>query len=474
MGYAARVSTFPPTREGFLGFLREHGQTGSDDELVPPRQLFLVGGNPLPLRLAAAVLAPSWLCLIASPQSAGLLAALEESLRALLPDAHVLIRVLESAHHPRAMKELIAHLRTEKQVGDAALGLHYSGGTKTMGQNAVRALGHAAEVVCTYVDAEDDELRCDALDKGFPLSQVLVPFEDLFKLHQLTIKGSLRRPADLGRRESLARQIGDRCFAAPGSYRAYWDLLPPFVERSIDVPLDTKGLLPAGAAVPSGSVRVPVRVTEDKAYKDGGVFGPWSLLPALREHIPALPAGETWRAIGRDEVLKISDPKKVVQYLSTEWFEDWLLFNLSALKAADGSALFDDLLQGTELKPQHSAEFELDILGRCGHDNVLISCTTIDTKSGAKPKGLEALLRAQRLGGELTRVVLASFVGEKDLAPLWHELARLDPRAKNRVFVLGLPHYQGQSAVTHCDGAVAISETLPDLFLRIFSSPSPT
>lgn len=453
-----------PDRAALLRLYRDHGLPGADDELVPRHQIFLVGGNPLPLLLAAEVLAPTWLCLLASPESARLVEPLQTALSKRLQKTRLLVRVLQDAHAPQAMRDVLAALRRDEGLGPTALGLHYSGGTKTMGQNAVRHLGNTALAPYTYIDATRDQLRSDALDQGLPLANLSVPLTELIELHDLQVKHLSDKLDRLPLRAELARTIGAFCFAqdAPDRPRAYWDTLPPFLPRRVDVPLRHLRLPPDTLPGADGDQLVRLddaRVSDLSQYKGSGPLARWSLA-ALHQICPQIPADATWRDLAR--LLGTRDEQKTVQHLATDWFEDWLLLRLSAL------ALFDESWPSTRLAGPLSPEFELDLLARRGHQTVLISCTTI-AGLAAKHKALEALQRAQRLGGDMTRHVLASFTAkDEQLATLWRELTRLDPRMQRSYRVLGLSHYRGQAAVTHCQGAAPVSQTLEQMFQRWF------
>ncbi len=436
-------------RTRLLEFLRKIGLRGTDDDLVPRSQIMLLGGNPLPIRVAAHALEPTTLILITTPQvGSATLTALYNQLERVLPDCRIEVRTLEHAFWRDEIFRVLKAATSELLSSGRPIGLHYTGGTKVMAAQSLAWWNenHPAEprpiYRCTYLDGAEDALVFDGLSGKLSLRELPVSLEDIMALHGLVIKG---RKTDVPHPE-LVHDI-HRVAIQEQRWDDYLKTLP--------------STLPCTVVVPANLVRSDLagelQLDECRAKHPSNfkrrAYNNWDFTP-LSELCPTVPKGSSLRTLLPFQ----NKPEKAAEYLLTGWFEEWFYERLRRATPPERFELYRnvEVTMGNRLS-------ELDLVGVYGHTPFLFSCTTISRPAAAKHKAMEAFTRTVQLGGEMARYVMA-FWGDSNeaLLTLWDELAsHWDGPDSFRV--LGLPHYRGEAGVTHRDGARPVMETLDEL-----------
>ncbi len=181
----------PPTishRDNLIAFLRRTEQaTGLDDDVVPPIQIFLLGGNPLPIRVAAAALSPAVLILVATPQTQDLVHALGSQLKKVIPGLTLRTVQLPNHHDRGKLEEGLNRELADLKLQQQPIGLNYTGGTKTMAVNA--------------------RLWWEARQAGNPVT--------------LTVKHSFTAPTWMGSRTSCSSMAAPLRFPW-ATYKSHW------------------------------------------------------------------------------------------------------------------------------------------------------------------------------------------------------------------------------------------------------------
>lgn len=428
-----RAAMSPPTishRDKVVAFLRKTVQaTGQADAIVPSNQIFLLGGNPLPIRAAAEALSPKVLILVATPQTGELVHILHPQLTRVIPGLTLRTVQLPNHHDRGKLEEGLDLLLKDLKLQQQPIGLHYTGGTKTMAVNArlwweARQAPHPKpQFHCSYLDGESDALIFDGCTDTFPLGHVQVPLDEIIELHQM-------RPVKKDQAAVSSELLADlACVASSQEKRAQlFELLPK------DEVIGKCG-----------------ECQKDQVRPRKEQFLTWSVSSELHTLVPSLPAGASWERV-KHEVLKdrfkgerlIDDLS--VKFLKETWTEEWI-----AKECRD--ARIEDVTVGRVYNPPDSkgVQFEIDVIGRVGHRPVVISVTA-GGRGDAKNKVLELQHRAEQLGGSLAFAVFAWFhehsEREENVQQLWEECS-FGWSSPATFRVLGLAHLRGGKAFTH-------------------------
>jgi hypothetical protein len=114
------------------------------------------------------------------------------------------------------------------------------------------------------------------------------------------------------------------------------------------------------------------------------------------------------------------------------WLEDYTLAQLQQhvpdLKLHDTQANINPELPGDQ------NEFEFDVAATRGHQLFAFSCTTLDKKGPLKLKLLEAVVRAEQIGGSESRVALVCCAERKTVESLKQQVQTLTHKNMLRVF----------------------------------------
>lgn len=451
-------------RASWLAWLRDDRRlAGEDEELSPSRQIFLLGGNPLPVRVSAAVLRPRHAVIVSTRDAAS---EIRDALRVQMIERcgveHVDWVWLEAPHGRwqasaiRSAMQQAWGLLQAGPAGEGPVGLNYTGGTKPMVRHACAWMdeksGERARHRCTYLDSRDGLVPDSQVDGWIP-EGAEVPLRDVFAIHGLEVVRNPRTldPDHAGLVQDISAATIDQDELGP-----YLETLPPLYPEKLTVPAR---LLRENLEEGEVRLRGQISATHATNFKKNRPFHDWDLsgfrdqIQCTRNPPPTLEELVPWE----------KSPEKRFQFLLTGWFEDWLADRLG--KRED----LQDVSVGIELQAPEGSfstrpeKFEIDVVCMARTRPILFSCSLADGKTLAKHKAFESVFRASRFGGDLCRHVVATWIRDNTkLNELWLELTQ-HWEAPDRFRVLGFEHYQGKSAVTHVAPGSCGRETLDEM-----------
>ncbi|HNN53639.1 MAG TPA: hypothetical protein PKO07_21585 [Pseudomonadota bacterium] len=437
-------------RKTIVEFLRSGMKaTGMADEIVPPCQVLLLGGNPLPILVAATVLAPKNLILVATEQTSDFVKPLVEQIKTAVPGVTIRTVELTRPHDASDLQSKLDQVLFDLKLGDKPVGLHYTGGTKTMAVNA-RMWWEARKVRkeryhCTYLDGESDSLVFEACPTSLLLSKVEVALANIIKLHRI-------EPADQAPQMPpyFDQLLDDLVAVAKGNAS---DELARLLPKTAILPQLKQNLNQLLADDPPPSEAIQRKVEElDGLLTSMPAQNPsWRITKGLADLLPSLnlTVGADYQALRRPLPEKYR--KEPLVFLKDTWFEALLARELERCGAQDiqHSRTFCLPRSGSS-----KDTFEVDVLARLGHRPLVMSISTNKKRKELKTKLLEVKQRAEQLGGSLAIVGCAWFhessSNTDSLRSLWEELA-FGWSSPLPVRVLGLPHLWGERAFTHCE-----------------------
>lgn len=170
----------------------------TDSDLVPTHQVVLVGGNPLPVVVAARALAPERLYLLGTAEvlQRSTLDEIRRILGAAVDVREVLIANSASEEISEQYTKACIDLSRREAKAPIPVGLHYTGGTKAMVAGAVRAAVEAdlRHHWITYLAAEPHpELH---FARGIPpirVDDVDLTLDDIASLHGTQFEAASRQ-----------------------------------------------------------------------------------------------------------------------------------------------------------------------------------------------------------------------------------------------------------------------------------------
>ncbi len=460
-------------RRKIIDFLRSNGLPGKDEDLLPEHQVFLLGGNPLPIRIALEALCPLKATVLATRETIDSYYRIEQQ----KPDRTSMEPViLEDSSSRENIIIKLKPLIENNLMSGRPVGIHYTGGKKTMAAHSLTLFQeiHTTKQLdvpfhrCTYLDGESDQLVFDNLANRFPLCDIPISLERILALHAMKIKTV---KSDINEnRKIISDEIAGIAFKEEG-IEEYRKTLPRWegwticaADPSAVINNETKEKLYPESIAGGRLKRIECRAAHETNFKSDGAFANWSFKD-VNLLCPSITADSTWKSLMKR--LEISKPHRVAEYLSNLWFEDWLLSRILKIP----SWKFDETCMNLEvLREQSNTDgAELDIVARIGHTLVVISATMANGKHLAKQKYLEVAARASQIGGDFTRFVIAYWGKEDSISRvLWSELVS-HWHAPDNFRVLSLPHYRGESAFTHQNAmGQDVSETFDDMFSNWF------
>ncbi len=105
---------------------------------MPSTQIFLLGGNPLPIRVAAEALSPKVLILVATPQTKDLVSDPESSAHQnLIPDLTLRTVQLPNHHDRGKLEDGLNLLLDDLKLQQQPIGLNYPGGIQDHGNQSL-------------------------------------------------------------------------------------------------------------------------------------------------------------------------------------------------------------------------------------------------------------------------------------------------------------------------------------------------
>lgn len=354
----------------------ERLKTHQTDNLI-----LLVGTNPLPNYVAARLLLrPNGkIHLVCSSDTESIAERLEKQFAR--EGLQYERRPVVDESKPRDIYDAI-HPLVEKMQG--SVGLHYTGGTKTMSVHAYRAVKDArSDVVCSYLDAHElkmviDGGMGDGRDAEIPVRDAVTPkIQDVIGLHEIMLAKPPKQKPILPDVTRAIKTVMDR----DNEWREWTQTnlrraenRTKFISEGQLKKLGVPSSIPAFADICSAFANLGATDTSLEAWaRASGVFNPQR------------------------------DMEDFAKWLDGEWLDSFVLDCL--LQIAKECRLHD-----CGMDYQSSAgKFQFDVAAMRGYQLFAISCTTSKDKDLCKSKLFEAYVRAKQMGGDEARVALVSY-----------------------------------------------------------------
>jgi hypothetical protein len=375
----------------------------------------LVGGNPLPNYVAAQLLADQDTTIVLV-YSSGVPEQLE-ALETELPKKglnHLETLEIEESNPIDIVNKM--EERVNKCTGK--VGLHYTGGTKTMATHAYRAVEKVCKqrslhVCYSYLDARTLKLVVEGT--GITNSPALhvastavrVSIKELLNLHQRTLKSFTDKPLWTETATALATVHSDTVQA--NAWRKWTN------ETLIDQEQKHK------------------RKWKNKTQLEEITFS----LPDEVSHVAPILLKETGlnEPVTMREIMRKSGFRKSEDFgkwMEGTWLESYILHQINQIQ--DTCAIHE---AATSIVSIINADFEIDVCAIRGYRLFAISCTTSTDRSTCKSKLLEAIVRAEQLGGAEARTALVCYF--ENPSNLQEEIRGLF-QGENRIRVFGQHH----------------------------------
>lgn len=357
--------------------------------------VILVGRNPLPNYVSALALGTPGKTAITLVHTNGTMRqrmVLEELLR-----QHGFIELHSQRVEEANPSHIYNQLRSLRLPSAHLVMLDYTGGTKAMAVHACRALRDRAappitehgllELRCCYLDARTLALQIEdsrgAAVTALPLgTAVPVRLETMFTLHGL---GQLKR-------EMHHEPVWPKVAAALALLHqdpSDADEWRNFCERHLRDP-QRRRLLRLSQLRDVSTDSFPLAARQVAELLAAGAPLPQLIAPI---------AAHAGFARGSDELSR---------WLDGSWLEHHVLAHVQTMRHTahihDAAVTINPLLP--EPAAGRRADFEFDVCFVRGHQLFALSCTTSDRRDRCKSKLLEAVVRAQQLGGAEARIGL--------------------------------------------------------------------
>lgn len=386
--------------------------------------LLLVGGNPLPNYVAAELLLkPGGTLHLLYTDATGEIASAIATTTKLKAKRH---RITDPASKS-AVAEIVASV-LECCCQGQTVGLHYTGGTKSMAVHAhaeVRRL--RPDAVLTYLDSRKLWLYCDAYVGPIPVQYSVKPtIVDLVGLHGLTLVSEEKLVKDDKPvfPEPMLPQLSAalaRAHATAAGSTEYNEWCMEFLrrEKRKDKLVEKLGQFPQNP-VPLPLALSLAEVVEQIQRGFGLQEGSFDPQVVLARQIPGIDSIEN--------LVKYFDGGWIEQYVAEAFLQNSTKHNLHSISVS----LDTD-------KKQSPYDFEFDVAALQGYQLYAVSCTRSAAKGLCKSKLFEAMARAEQLGGSEAKTALVCAYQqpeelEKEVQERWR------PETSGRLKVFGAKH----------------------------------
>jgi len=386
--------------------------------------LLLVGGNPLPNYVAAKLLLkPGGTLHLLYTAATGEIAS------AIAATANVKAKRHEIANpaNKSTVAESVAGA-LECCCQGQTVGLHYTGGTKSMAVHAYTEVRRRCPgAVLTYLDSRNLALYCDAYPGTIGVQFSVKPtIVDLVRLHGLTLVNEEKHVKDNKpvRPEPVLPQLNAalaKAHATKEGASAYDKWCKQFLRQKErkDELVKKLGQFPRNPVpLPTDSSLAEVVTQIQIAFGlEADAFCPEAV---LERHIP-----------------DIDSTKKLVKYLDGGWME--LHVADAFLQNSDKHELHSISISLDVDKKQSPYDFEFDVAALQGYQLYAVSCTRSAETRICKSKLFEAMARAEQLGGsEAKTALVCAYQNPEELEKEVQE--RWRPEMNSRLRVFGAKH----------------------------------
>ena len=376
--------------------------------------LLLIGGNPLPNYVAAQLLtkdrATTKIILVCSADTRDEAARRIERQLKVEGFGSITYCEVEEANPQDIRNQVMRAI----QGLSGSIGLHYTGGTKAMSVHAYLALQTKADsrAQYSYLDARRLELQIETGGRlgTIPDVGMLLPrplrIETLLKLHKLedlTDQSMQVTPLWPDAAQALAKLYTDADRAK--GWRAWCD-------RTLR---NEKDLLPTASLSTMAIKDIPSAAVQ----------------AAFLAEYPDLTADDSLIRLAEKVGMPVNKRKvHLAKWFDGEWLEHHVLHTL-----IKPPSQFHELVMTIEPELGKNHTFEFDVAGIRGYQLFAFSVSTASKKDRLKAKLLEAVVRAEQMGGSEARVALVCCADLEMVDTLKSEIATLfRQRQVTRVF----------------------------------------
>jgi hypothetical protein len=357
--------------------------------------ILLIGGNPLPNAVAGQLLvrAEGTITLLHSGDTAATAQKLHTYLKNKTKKAETNVTILFKGVNETSPAHIVAEVTKQlNHIQGQSVGLHYTGGTKTMSVHAYRAVDqwaeHKAKPIYSYLDARTLSLIVNDESQPIPLSaEITLPFADLLALHGWHIHEK------------------DTPATTPVLPQFSQALLKLYCIDNLAAWNEWKEAeLQAKCKKANGNWKSKTQLNQ--------ITLNWPQDSELAELLDALQAELQQGADGLEiQPATLTGGFKKPEELCKQldggfWLETCVL---QALQSIAGTHYLHDVCMNIRV-PIDSKDFELDVIAMRDYQLFAFSCDTgSDAKGGRghlKLKLFEAYVRAQQLGGDEARAAL--------------------------------------------------------------------
>lgn len=382
--------------------------------------ILLVGGNPLPNAVAAQLLAASkaniWLLHSGGDRDGeastkSVAENLEIYLRGKNKGWTIYLEPIPSADNI-GIKNRVQEIVKQRKL-NGRIGLHYTGGTKSMSIHTYRELEHLLSnnnprPIFSYLDPRRLALRVDG--HGTESSQLIPLIKNDLLRQQLAMT-----PDELGQLHGYERATANSNWATPEDTPGLLDLCREIAQ--------VNGTDKGFAAWHKWVYKEQHRELPTSAKNPGleSVTAAFNKLCGIAQATP-------------DELAAKLLPTKPNARLTScqawfrgEWLEEYVLWSVRRTK----NSFISFSQKGFNYKV--ADDFQLDVVVMISYQLFVFSCITTADKDRAKEHLLEAYVRARQLGGDEARVALVCCYD--DALRLQNEVSRVwDAEGKVKVF----------------------------------------
>lgn len=300
--------------------------------------------------------------------------------------------------------------------GQLTIGLHYTGGTKTMAVHAYRTIEanwnkRTPPPIFSYLDSRKLQMRFEKVNEPTPILPIPV---------QLAVHPGI---------SDLVNLHGERLKQEPPAETSYLDEMSAFLWTLY---LDWNKRESWRTWIKDHVE--PLKL--NKPYKDETrkKWVNWKPEAQLRRTPLPWPPGEIGRRLAQalaisssagftlgaaQDKLAMAECSELCDWFNGRWLEDHVLRCLKNLRDVEklpisqvGKSLDTDESFVTSGSDAH--DFEVDVVALSGYQLFAFSCTTGWGKATLKQKLFEALIRGRQLGGDEARIALVTTAKERD------------------------------------------------------------